>query len=159
MVSFAEVEGDRVRVRSIGRGADLMRFALDVSQNHLTSDEVLGRGRLAESWGFEGIWVGDHFKPNFPGLHFEVGNYLEAWSLLAALASTTTRVRRGVLVSGVTHRHPSVLAAQAATIDHISGGRLDLALGLAWARSEHDERGIPFHRPANEPRGWTKPSR
>ena len=129
-----------------------MRFGLDLSQSHLDFPEVVRRVRLAESLGFDGIWLGDHFKPNFPGSRFEVGNYLEAWSTLAALATITSKVRLGVLVSGVTHRHPSVLAAQAATIDHISQGRLDFGLGAAWAQSEHFELGIPFPTAAERAR-------
>ena len=121
-----------------------MRFGLDLSQQHLDFDEILRRAKRAEFLGFEGVWVGDHFQPNFPGPRFEVGTYLEAWSLLAALAVSTTRIRMGVLVSAVTHRHPSVLAAQAATVDVLSGGRLDLGLGSGWAKTEHRMLGIPF---------------
>lgn len=121
-----------------------MRFGLDLSQSHLDFDEVLDRVLVAESLGFEGAWVGDHFMPNFPGPRFEVGTYLEAWSLLAGLATKTSSIRLGVLVSGVTHRYPAVLAAQAATIDHMSGGRLDIGLGCAWSKQEHERLGLPF---------------
>lgn len=121
-----------------------MRFGLDLSQQQLDFDQILHRAKRAEALGFEGVWVGDHFQPNFPGPRFEVGMYMEAWSLLAALAVRTTRIRMGVLVSAVTHRHPSVLAAQAATVDLLSGGRLDLGLGAGWAQTEHKMLGIPF---------------
>jgi alkanesulfonate monooxygenase SsuD/methylene tetrahydromethanopterin reductase-like flavin-dependent oxidoreductase (luciferase family) len=63
---------------------------------------------------------------------------------LAALAALTTRVRLGLLVTGVTYRQPSVLAAQAVTVDHASHGRLDLSLGAAWFSPEHDALGIAF---------------
>jgi alkanesulfonate monooxygenase SsuD/methylene tetrahydromethanopterin reductase-like flavin-dependent oxidoreductase (luciferase family) len=63
---------------------------------------------------------------------------------LAALAGVTTRIRLGLLVTGVTYRHPSVLTAQAVTIDHASHGRLELALGSAWFEPEHRAFGIPF---------------
>ena len=63
---------------------------------------------------------------------------------LAALAGVTSRIRLGLLVTGVTYRHPSVLAAEALTIDHASHGRLELSLGAAWFDKEHDELGIPF---------------
>jgi alkanesulfonate monooxygenase SsuD/methylene tetrahydromethanopterin reductase-like flavin-dependent oxidoreductase (luciferase family) len=63
---------------------------------------------------------------------------------LAALAGVTSRVRLGLLVTGVTYRHPSVFAAQALTVDHASHGRLDLSLGAAWFDKEHRELGIPF---------------
>lgn len=63
---------------------------------------------------------------------------------LAALAGLTSRIRLGLLVAGVTYRHPSVLAAQAVTVDHASGGRLDFALGAAWYEPEHRQLGIEF---------------
>jgi alkanesulfonate monooxygenase SsuD/methylene tetrahydromethanopterin reductase-like flavin-dependent oxidoreductase (luciferase family) len=63
---------------------------------------------------------------------------------LAALAGQTSRIRLGLLVTGMTYRHPSVFAAQALTIDHASHGRLDLSLGAAWFDPEHDALGIPF---------------
>ena len=67
-------------------------------------------------------------------------------TLLAAMAAHTTRLRCGMIVVGVTYRHPAVLANMAATIDHISGGRLEFGLGAAWYELEHDQYGIPFPR-------------
>ena len=118
-----------------------MRFGLDVAQQRMPFDEVVRRAKLAEELGFDGVWGFDHFQPMFgdgPGETFE------ATTTLAALAGHTTRVRLGVLVNGVTYRHPSVFAAQALTIDHASHGRLELSLGAAWFDKEHDELGIPF---------------
>jgi alkanesulfonate monooxygenase SsuD/methylene tetrahydromethanopterin reductase-like flavin-dependent oxidoreductase (luciferase family) len=69
---------------------------------------------------------------------------MEAWTLLAGLAALTSRIRLGVLVTGITYRHPSVLATQAITVDHISSGRLELGMGAAWHQPEHEELGIPF---------------
>ncbi len=63
---------------------------------------------------------------------------------LAALASATTRVRLGVLVTGVTYRHPSLFASQAVTIDHASHGRLEVSLGAAWFEPEHHALGFDF---------------
>ena len=67
-------------------------------------------------------------------------------TLLAAMAAHTTRIRCGMIVVGVTYRHPAVLANMAATIDHISGGRLEFGLGAAWYELEHDQYGIAFPR-------------
>ncbi len=67
--------------------------------------------------------------------------------LLAALAAVTTTIRLGPLVTGVTYRHPSVLAAEAVTVDHVSGGRLDFGIGAAWFGQEHEELGIDFPPP------------
>ncbi|HXX89324.1 MAG TPA: TIGR03560 family F420-dependent LLM class oxidoreductase [Acidimicrobiales bacterium] len=118
-----------------------MRFGLDVAQQRMPWDELVRRVRLAEEWGFDGVWGFDHFQPMYgkgPGEAFE------GMTTLAALAGATTRIRLGLLVTGVTYRHPSVLAAQAITIDHASHGRLELALGAAWFDKEHHELGIPF---------------
>ena len=118
-----------------------MRFGLDVAQQRVTWDELVRRVRFAEDLGFEGAWGFDHFQPMYgdgPGETFE------GMTTLAALAGVTSRIRLGLLVTGVTYRHPSVLAAQAVTIDHASHGRLDLSLGAAWFDKEHHELGIPF---------------
>lgn len=118
-----------------------MRLGLDVSQHQLEWRELLARARLAEDAGFDGAWVFDHFKALYGDPR---GPCLEGWSLLAALAASTERIRLGALVTGVTYRHPSVLAAQAVTVDHISNGRLELSLGAAWFEGEHRELGIDF---------------
>jgi F420-dependent oxidoreductase-like protein len=118
-----------------------MRFGLDVAQQRMPWDELVRRVRLAEDLGFDGMWGFDHFQPMYgegPGETFE------GMTTLAALAGMTSRIRLGLLVTGVTYRHPSVLAAQAVTIDHASHGRLELALGAAWYDKEHRELGIPF---------------
>jgi F420-dependent oxidoreductase-like protein len=118
-----------------------MRFGLDVAQQRMSFDEVVRRARLAEELGFDGAWGFDHFQPMYgegPGETFE------GMTTLAALAAATSRIRLGLLVTGVTYRHPSVFAAQAATIDHASHGRLELSLGAAWFDKEHHELGIPF---------------
>lgn len=118
-----------------------MRFGLDVSQHQLEWAEILERVRLAEEAGFDGAWVFDHFQPLYGD---RSGSCLEGWTLLAALAACTVEIRLGALVTGMTYRHPSVLAAEAVTVDHVSGGRLELAVGAAWFEEEHEELGIPF---------------
>ena len=104
-------------------------------------DEVVSRVRFAEDLGFDGAWGFDHFEPMYgegPGEAFD------GVTTLAALAGMTSRIRLGLLVTGVTYRHPSVFANQMMTIDHASGGRLELSLGAAWHDKEHHELGIPF---------------
>ena len=118
-----------------------MRFGLDVAQQRMPWDEVVRRVQLAEELGFDGAWGFDHFQPMYgdgPGETFD------GMTTLAALAGATSRIRLGLLVAGVTYRHPSVFAAQALTIDHASHGRLELSLGAAWFDKEHHELGIPF---------------
>ena len=118
-----------------------MRFGLDVAQQRVSWDEVVSRVRFAEELGFEGAWGFDHLQPMYgegPGETFE------GMTTLAALSGVTSRIRLGLLVTGMTYRHPSVFAAQALTIDNASHGRLDLSLGAAWFDKEHHELGIPF---------------
>jgi F420-dependent oxidoreductase-like protein len=85
----------------------------------------------------------DHFLPiqSDPS-----GPQFEGLTLLSAMATQTSRVRCGMLVLGVTYRHPAVVANMAATIDHVSGGRLELGMGAAWFELEHEQYGIPFPR-------------
>lgn len=118
-----------------------MRFGLDVAQQRLPWGEIATRVRLADDLGFGGVWGFDHFQPMYgegPGECFEGMTTLAAWS------GITERVRLGLLVAGMTYRHPSVFAAEAITIDHASGGRLELSYGAAWFDKEHRELGIPF---------------
>jgi F420-dependent oxidoreductase-like protein len=119
----------------------VVRLGLDVSQHQLTWSQVVERVQLAEAAGFDGAWIFDHFKPLYGD---PKGPCLEGWSLLAALAALTQRIRLGALVTGVTYRHPSVLAAEAVTVDHVSAGRLEIGMGAAWFADEHEALGIPF---------------
>ena len=118
-----------------------VRFGLDVAQHQLTWDEILGRTRLAEEAGFEGAWVFDHFTALYADPD---GPCLEGWTLLAALGAATERIRLGTLVTGMTHRHPSLLATEVVTVDHVSDGRVECAVGAAWNVDEHRELGFGF---------------
>ncbi len=120
-----------------------MRFGIDVAQHQLEWGQIVERVRFAEEAGFDGAWVFDHFKPLYDD---PKGPCLEGWTLLAGLAALTKTIRLGTLVTGITYRHPSVLATEAVTVDHISNGRLELGLGAAWNQPEHEELGIPFPR-------------
>jgi alkanesulfonate monooxygenase SsuD/methylene tetrahydromethanopterin reductase-like flavin-dependent oxidoreductase (luciferase family) len=114
-------------------------FGLCTDQN-LTWDQTIERWRYFEDLGFDSLWDCDHFQqPSRPH-----GPYFEGWTLLAALAAKTSRVRVGVLVSCNTFRHSSLLAKQAATVDHISNGRLELGIGAGWFVPEHDAFGLEF---------------
>jgi len=118
-----------------------MRFGIDVAQQRMAFDEIIDRVRFGEELGFDGAWGFDHFVPMYGD---GPGECFEGMTTLAALAITTSRIRLGLLVTGVTYRHPSVLAAQAVTVDHASHGRLELALGAAWFEAEHRQLGIDF---------------
>jgi len=106
--------------------------------------------RFADELGFYAVWDYDHFYgPDAVG-DAVARDYrkdtLEGWTTLAAMALVVKRARIGCLVTGVTYRHPAVLAKMAVTVDHISGGRLEFGLGAAWHQAEHDGYGIPFPR-------------
>jgi alkanesulfonate monooxygenase SsuD/methylene tetrahydromethanopterin reductase-like flavin-dependent oxidoreductase (luciferase family) len=105
--------------------------------------EMVARWQFFERLGFESCWLPDHYVPPFK----PDGPLFEAWTLLAGLATQTERMRLGVLVSCNTFRHPPLLAKQAMTVDHLSGGRLELGLGAGWFVPEHEMMGIPFPEP------------
>lgn len=123
-----------------------MRFGIDLAQQGLSWAEVVSRARLAEELGFDCAWGFDHlgWMPEEGAPAVPARATFEGMTTLAALSGLTERIRLGLLVTAVTHRYPSVLAAQAMTLDHASGGRLNLALGAAWNRREHEAFGIPF---------------
>ncbi len=118
-----------------------MQFGIDVAQERLEFADLVERVKRAEEVGFDAVWGFDHFMP-LSGE--EPGNCFEGMAVLASLSALTTKVRLGLLVTGVTHRHPSILAAQAMTVDHASHGRLNLGLGCAWHAEEHHKLGIEF---------------
>src|SRR5690606_22202532 len=102
--------------------------------------ELRDRWQWLDALGFDSLWLPDHFflrsgrdTPMF-----------EAWTLLAGLALETRHARIGTLVSSNTFRYPVLLAKQAVTVDHLSGGRLELGIGTGWFREEHDAFGIDF---------------
>ncbi len=92
----------------------------------------------------EHAWLFDHFMPLGAD---PTGPCLEGWTLLAALAAQTKRLRVGIMVTGNTYRHPAVLANMGATVDIISGGRLDFGIGAGWNELEHSAYGIPLYAP------------
>lgn len=105
-------------------------------------DDVLELCTHVEKTGWDGLWYADHFMPNAEDTS---APWPEAWITLAALGTRVPRLRLGTLVTGNTYRHPAVLAKMAATLDHISGGRVVLGLGSGWQENEHAQYGIPFY--------------
>lgn len=118
-----------------------LRFGLFVGQAGMSWDELRARFELADELGFDHAWLVDHLMPTDPPHDRPM---FEAWTSLAALAALTKRVRIGILVTSNTFRHPQVLAKQAVTVDHISGGRLILGIGTGWYQDEHRRFGIDF---------------
>lgn len=121
------------------------RFGLFIGQAGLSWPELSERFALADELGFDHAWLPDHLMPTDPP---HDRPFFEAWTALAALAAQTTRVHIAVLVSSNTFRHPAVLARQAVTVDHVSGGRLILGIGTGWYQHEHDRFGLRLPQPA-----------
>lgn len=95
-----------------------------------------------ENMGWDGFWYADHYMPNTPDGEPIGGNFNECFSVLSALAATTSRLRLGSLVTPTTVNHPALIANRAATIDQISNGRFVLGMGAGWQVNEHKAFGI-----------------
>jgi probable F420-dependent oxidoreductase len=124
-----------------------LRFGIQLPEveREVRWPEYLAMARAAEDVGFDSIWVGDHYL--YRGADGRERGPWEAWTLLAALAAATERVRLGPLVACLAFHHPAVLAKQAATVHEVSGARLVVGFGAGWNRTEFDAFGIPYdHR-------------
>jgi F420-dependent oxidoreductase-like protein len=117
-----------------------MRFSFWSGNSH-PWEEIQRSCVRADETGWDGIWFADHFMPFSEDTS---GPVHEAWATLAALAAVTRRARLGPLVVGNTYRNPAVLLKTAATVDHVSGGRLVLGIGAGWQENEHRAYGIEF---------------
>jgi F420-dependent oxidoreductase-like protein len=121
-----------------------MGFGAQTIQQNVSWSELLDFwGFLERETGVESIWTMDHLVVPLDGELPEVPCF-ESWTLLAAAAQATRRLRIGCLVTANTFRHPALLAKMAATIDHISAGRLVIGLGAGWHEEEHRAFGIPL---------------
>jgi probable F420-dependent oxidoreductase len=112
----------------------------------LSWDRLSSWASRAEAKGFDSVWVSDHFflsLERYGGPEEPYGS-VEPLMALAALAAVTERVRLGTLVLGAGFRHPAMVAKSAVTIDHLSGGRLDLGLGAGWYEDEYRALGYDF---------------
>jgi F420-dependent oxidoreductase-like protein len=123
-----------------------MRFAFKTSPQNTTWDAMLEVWRAADDIElFESGWTFDHFYPILG--EDSSGPCLEGWITLTALAQATRRLRLGTLVTGIHYRHPAVLANMAATLDIVSGGRLELGIGAGWNTEESGAYGIELGTP------------
>ena len=118
-----------------------IRFGAQTGPQNCSWEELLGLWEEFEALGFDTAWTFDHFIPIFADPD---GPCFEGWITLAALAARTQRLRLGTLVTGNTYRNPALLAKMAATLDHVSGGRLEFGIGAAWFELEHAAYNAPF---------------
>lgn len=111
-------------------------------QESVTWEQWQALARAAEAAGLEGLFRSDHYQS--VAAHTE-RSALDAWVVLGALGTVTERIRLGTMVSPTSFRHPSVLAKNVVTADHISGGRIELGMGAGWHELEHRTYGFAFH--------------
>jgi len=104
--------------------------------------DILAMAQTAESIGFDAIWISDHVGFGDPEGGWD--GAWESWTLLSALAASTTRVALGNFVLAVPFRNPALLAKMAETLDEISGGRVILGLGAGWNEPEFTSYGVPY---------------
>src|SRR5580698_6101084 len=122
------------------RDASGMRFAIKTRPEHQAWEEIRDAWIAADEIPlFESAWNWDHFYPLTGDL---TGPNFEGWTMLAAMAQATSRIRIGCQVTGMIYRHPAVLANMAATVDIMSGGRLELGIGAGWNEEESGAYGI-----------------
>ncbi|MFF1542304.1 LLM class flavin-dependent oxidoreductase [Streptomyces sp. NPDC058291] len=116
-----------------------LRFGVHSGQQYESYGEILALWRRAEELGYDWCSVFDHLRPPMGGPD---GPCFEGTTLLSALAAHTTRIRSALMVAPVAWRHPAMLAALAATIDHVSGGRVELGIGVGGADLAHEQYGL-----------------
>jgi F420-dependent oxidoreductase-like protein len=118
----------------------MVDFAIKTAPQHAEWDDMLDVWRAADDIEvFAEAWNFDHFYPLAPPAD---GPCLEGWTTLTALTQATRRIRVGCMVNGMHYRHPAVTANMAASLDIISGGRLNLGLGAGWFEPESEAYGI-----------------
>ena len=119
-----------------------IRFGFQSGQQNVTWERMRDVWGKIDAWGYDSLWAFDHFYPIFTP--DPAGPCMENWTLLSALSQRTRRARIGALVNSNTYRNPCLTAKMAATLDHVSGGRLNLGLGAGWYELEHRSFGIDF---------------
>jgi len=128
-----------------------VKFGLQLWPQATTWPELRDSAKAAEAAGWDSIWVWDHLlaiqgpwqQPIFEG-----------WTLLAGIASITSRVRLGLMVGANTFRNPGLTAKLATTLDHVSNGRAVFGIGGAWFEREHEAFGIDFGKSPGERLDW-----
>ena len=123
-----------------------IRFSVGGTMSLGTFEQVVEIAQTLEELGFDGFYSSDHMYGVGGGgpMRAMYTQLLEAWTVMAGLAPVTKTLKLGCMVTGVTYRHPAMLAKICSTIDVMSNGRLILGIGAAWSKGDHDAYGIPF---------------
>ena len=128
---------------NIRMGLQIPLFTYPGGDSATMFDTVAGIAQAGEAAGFDSVWVMDHFY-QLPGLGKPEEPMFEAYSLLTALATVTSKVRLGAMVGGVTYRNPAFLAKSVTCLDVISKGRAIWGIGAGWFEMEHNAYGYEF---------------
>lgn len=115
------------------------RFGV-INETVLPGAEWVAQVRRVEALGYGTFLIRDHFLPDF------FGDQLAPLAALATAAAVTTRLRVGTMVFSNDYRHPVMLAKELASIDWLSGGRLEVGIGAGWLRKEYEQAGLPYAR-------------
>ncbi len=134
---------DREDKKVRGKATNELSFGLCVSAQFVPFPEAVEQCQFAEELGYDSIWVGDHFHNRFR----ESDPWFDPWTILAALAARTSKIRLGTLVSNFIYRNPALMAKVAHSVDFISNGRLDLGLGTGVYKEDHTMAGVDFWSP------------
>lgn len=118
-----------------------IEFGIQTGPQHAAFADILAVWQLVEREGFDHAWTFDHFIPIFSN---PLGPCLEGWTTLTALMAQVPRLRAGTLVTGNSYRHPALLANIAATLDVITGGRVEMGIGAGWWETEYRAYGYDF---------------
>lgn len=122
-----------------------MKFGVSVASYSTTWDDIHASIKTMEAGRWNSVWVPDHFIPPSKWKGAEDQPMLEAWTLIAAAAGMTNKLRMGHMVTGNTYRNPALVAKMATTIDQISHGRFTLSIGAAWFQREHEAYGWEYY--------------
>jgi alkanesulfonate monooxygenase SsuD/methylene tetrahydromethanopterin reductase-like flavin-dependent oxidoreductase (luciferase family) len=109
-------------------------------QDGVSWDQWLALAEACEEHGIEALFRSDHYLSQTDPARTAT----DAWTLLGAVGARTSKLRLGTLVSPITFRQAGVLAKAAATVDHVTGGRVEVGLGAGWMVEEHERFGFPF---------------
>jgi probable F420-dependent oxidoreductase len=127
-------------------GLAIPQYGFSLPSGTIRFEDSAAWARQAEALGYDGVWLSDHFFYSFAryGADDRPIAALEPLTTMAGIAAVTERVRIGVLVLCAAFRHPAMVAKAAATIDAISGGRVEIGLGAGWLRQEFEAFGFAF---------------